>query len=164
MGSSQKGSFVTQTEHLLIALVRAMLYPVCARMPVMRDRAEKTARIVTACAFCLLIGACNSVTVRETTLSTRQRVAMVSSPGDGISPPTNVVLFEERPGRYTPIAAGFAQAPVTSFLQGAGAGIALGIGAHGTKTKVSVQGTSSARSTGGTATGGTGTGGSVALP
>ncbi len=89
---------------------------------------------------------------------------MVSSPGDGVSPPTNVVLFEERPGRYVPIAAGFAQAPVTSFLQGAGAGIALGIGTHGVKTKVSVQGTSSASSTGGTATGGTGTGGSVTLP
>jgi len=55
---------------------------------------------------------------------------------------------------------------VTAFLTGAGAGIALGIGAHGVKTRVttSVQGTSSAQSTGGSATGGTGTGGSVTLP
>jgi hypothetical protein len=130
----------------------------------MKDKTTKISQVATACAFCVLTTGCNGVTVRETTLSTRQRVAMVSSPGDGITPPTNVVLFEERPGRYVPIAAGFAQAPVTSFLQGAGAGIALGIGAHGVKTKVSVQGTSSAQSTGGTATGGTGTGGSVTLP
>jgi hypothetical protein len=130
----------------------------------MKHKPTKISQVVTACALCILAGACNAVSVRETTLSTRQRVAMVSTPGDGVTPPTNVVLFEQRPGRYVPIAAGFAQAPVTSFLQGAGAGIAVGIGAYGAKTKVSVQGTSSASSTGGTAIGGTGTGGSVTLP
>lgn len=130
----------------------------------MPGKANATPQVVTACILCIIVSACNSLTVRESALSTRQRIAMVSSPGDGVSPPTNVVLFEERPGRYVPIAAGFAQAPVTSFLQGAGAGIALGIGAHGTKTRVSVQGTSAAQSSGGSATGGTGTGGSVTTP
>jgi hypothetical protein len=120
--------------------------------------------IAVVCSLGCLMSGCNSMTVRESVLSTNQRVAMVSNPGDGVTPPTNVVLFEDRPGRYTPVAAGFAQAPVTAFLNGAGAGIALGIGTHGTKTRVNVQGTSSARSTGGTATGGTGTGGSVTLP
>ena len=120
--------------------------------------------IAIVCALGLLVAGCNTMTVREAVLSTNQRVAMVSNPGDGVSPPTNVVLFEQRPGRYVPVAAGFAQAPVTAFLTGAGAGIALGIGAHGTRTRVNVQGTSSARATGGSATGGTGTGGSVTLP
>jgi hypothetical protein len=104
------------------------------------------------------------MTVRETVLSTNQRVAMVSAPGDGVTPPTNLVLFEQRPGRYVPVAAGFAQAPVSAFLEGAAGGIAIGIGAHGVKSKVTVQGTSSAQSAGGSATGGTGTGGSVTLP
>lgn len=132
----------------------------------MQGMAKSLSRMTTACVLCLFASACNTMTVRESTLSTRQRVAMVSSPGDGVSPPTSVVLFEDRPGRYVPVAAGFAQAPVTSFLAGAGAGIALGIGTHGVKTRVntSVQGTSSAQSTGGSATGGTGTGGSVTLP
>ena len=53
---------------------------------------------------------------------------MVSTPGDGVSPPTNVVLLEERRGRYVPVATGYAQAPVTAFLTGTGAGAALGIG------------------------------------
>ncbi|MBB3017154.1 hypothetical protein FHR70_000194 [Microvirga lupini] len=121
-------------------------------------------RIALVCALSLLAVACNTMTVRESVLSTNQRVAMVSNPGDGVTPPTNVVLFESRPGRYEPVAAGFAQAPVTAFVDQAGAGIALGIGAHGTRTKVNVQGTSSAQSAGGSATGGTGTGGSVTLP
>lgn len=119
---------------------------------------------VTACALCLLAAGCNNITVQESVLSTRQRVAMISSPGDGISPPTNVVLFEEHPGRYVPIAAGFTQAPVTAFLTGAGAGIALGIGASGVKTKVQGVSSAASHSSGGSATGGTGTGGSVTLP
>ncbi len=119
-------------------------------------------RVAIVCALVLMVAGCNTMTVRETVLSTNQRIAMVSNPGDGVSPPTNVVLFERRPGRYTPVAAGFAHAPVTAFLTGAG--VALGIGAHGTRTRVNVQGTSSARATGGSATGETGTGGSVTLP
>ncbi len=132
----------------------------------MQPDAPLKPRIAFMCALGLSLAGCNSMTVRETVLSTNQRVAMVSNPGDGVSPPTNLVLFEARPGRYVPVAAGFAQAPVTAFLTGTGAGIALGIGAHGNGTKVttSVQGTSSARSAGGTATGGTATGGSVTLP
>ncbi|KFG66822.1 hypothetical protein [Microvirga sp. BSC39] len=130
----------------------------------MPAEAPPKSRIAAVCLLGFLVSACNTMTVRESVLSTNQRVAMVSNPGDGVTPPTNVVLLEERPGRYTPVAAGFAQAPVTAFLNGAGAGVALGIGAHGTKTRVSVQGTSSARSTGGSATGGTGTGGSVTMP
>lgn len=124
--------------------------------------ANSISRTITACALCLIAAGCNSITVQESVLSTRQRVAMVSTPGDGVSPPTNVVLFEERPGRYVPVAAGFTQAPVTAFLTGAGAGIALGIGASGVKTKV--QGVSSAQSAGGSATGGSATGGSVTTP
>ncbi|KLK94257.1 hypothetical protein AA309_04695 [Microvirga vignae] len=127
----------------------------------MRDKAKLKPRIAAACALCFLATGCNSMTVRESVLSTNQRVAMVSAPGDGVTPPTNLVLFEERPGRYVPVAAGFAQAPVTAFLEGAGAGIATGIGLHGVKSKVTVQGTSQA--TGGSATGGTGTGGSVTV-
>lgn len=132
----------------------------------MQNKQSSTMRMAAMGALCFLATGCNTMTVREGTLSTRQRIAMVSNPGDGVTPPTNVVLFEERPGRYVPIAAGFAQGPVTAFLTGAGAGIALGIGTHGTRTRIntSVQGTSSAQSTGGSATGGTATGGSVTIP
>jgi hypothetical protein len=130
----------------------------------MHDQAKSRWRIVAICTLSLAVSACNTMSVRETVLSTNQRVAMVSAPGDGLTPPTNLVLFEQRPGRYVPVAAGFAQAPVTAFLEGAGAGIAIGIGTHGVKSKVTVQGTSSAQSTGGSATGGTGNGGSVTVP
>lgn len=123
-------------------------------------------RLAALCALSLFAAGCNTMTVRESVLSTNQRVAMVSNPGDGVTPPTNLVLFEEQPGRYVPVAAGFAQAPTTAFLTGAGAGIAMGIGLHSARTKVNtiVQGTSSARSMGGSATGGTATGGSVTIP
>ena len=123
-------------------------------------------QIIAVVVVSVAVAGCNTMTVREGVLSTRQRVAMVSSPGDGITPPTNLVLFEDRPGRYVPVAAGFAEAPATAFLTGAGAGIAVGLGVRGTRSRVNtvVQGTSSAQSTGGSATGGTATGGSVTLP
>jgi hypothetical protein len=128
-------------------------------------------RVTALAGLTLLTAGCNSITVREGVLSTNQRIAMVSSPGDGVSPPANLVLFEDRPGRYVPVAAGFAQAPATAFLTGAGAGIAVGIGLHGARSRVNtlVQGASSAQAaggsaTGGTATGGIATGGSVTLP
>jgi hypothetical protein len=111
----------------------------------------------------LLVAGCNTITVRETVLSTNQRVAMVSAPGDGITPPTNVVLLEQQRGRYTPVATGFAQAPVTAFVAGAGAGIALGAGnyAAGRATRpsnISVVGSSAQ---GGAAQGGSAQGGAV---
>jgi hypothetical protein len=123
-------------------------------------------RIVGICALGFLAAGCNTTTVRESVLSTNQRVAMVSNPGDGVTPPTNLVLFEDRPGRYVPVAAGFAEPPATAFLTGAGAGIATGIGLYGARSRVNtvVQGTSAARATGGTGNGGTGNGGSVTLP
>ena len=117
-------------------------------------------------AFSLLGAGCNSMTVREGVLSTNQRVAVVSTPGDGFSPPTSLVLLENRPGRFVPVATGFAPPPVTSFLAGAGAGIALGVGTYGAarvaRPVVSnvVQG-GSALATGGSATGGSATGGSA---
>lgn len=132
----------------------------------MQKRAMLNYRTVAVVGAALLTANCTTMTVRESVLSTRQRVAMVSHPGDGISPPTNLVLFEERPGRYVPVAAGFAQAPVTAFLTGAGAGIALGIGAHGARSRVNtvVQNTGSSSATGGSAAGGNATGGSVISP
>lgn len=76
----------------------------------------------------LILAGCNTMQIHETALSTNQRVAMVSTTGDGITPPTNLVLYEDRPGSYVPVTAGFAAAPVTAFLTGAGAGIAVGAG------------------------------------
>jgi len=120
--------------------------------------------IVILSALAFLTG-CNTMTVREGVLSTNQRVAMVSSPGDGISPPTSVVLFEHRRGRYVPVATGFGQAPVPAFLTGAGAGIAVGLGAYAGRARNNVsnvfQGSASSQATGGSATGGTATGGSA---
>lgn len=75
-----------------------------------------------------LLAGCSQMTVHETVLSTNQRLVMVSSPGDGISPPTNVVLLEETPGRLSPVATGFGTAPVPALLTGAVAGIAVGAG------------------------------------
>ena len=91
----------------------------------MRANTMPRCRVIVLVALTFLSAGCNTITVRESVLSTNQRVAMVSSPGDGVSPPTSLVLFEERRGRYVPVAAGFAQAPVTAFLTGTGAGIAL---------------------------------------
>src|SRR3954453_20253607 len=82
-------------------------------------------------ALSLTLAGCNILTVREGVLSTNQRVAMVSSPGDGISPPTNVVLFEDKSGKYVPVSTGYAPAPVTALVAGAGAGIAIGAGTYG---------------------------------
>lgn len=121
--------------------------------------------IVAIAGLSVLTSACNGLTVQEAALSTRQRIAMVSSAGDGVSPPTTLVLMEDRPGRYVPIATGFAQAPVTAFVAGAGAGIALGIGTYGAgragRTTVNsvIQASPSSHSTGGSATGGSATGG-----
>ena len=128
----------------------------------------------------LLLAGCNTMTVRETVLSTNQRVAMVSNPGDGVTPPTNLVLLEGKPGHFVPVAAGFGQAPATAILTGSAGGIAIGAGAYGAARVVRapvtnvVQGGASAQANGGnltstivggnslaTATGGTATGGSV---
>jgi hypothetical protein len=119
-------------------------------------------RIAALGALGLLTAGCNTVTVREELLSTNQRVAMVSSPGDGVSPPTSVVLFEHRRGQYVPVATGFTQAPVTAFFDGAGAGIALGAGVYGA-ARVAKPSTVSVVQSGGSATasGGSATGGSV---
>src|SRR5215218_1671065 len=53
---------------------------------------------------------------------------MVSTLATGWSPPTNAVFYEGRRGQFVPVAAGFGQAPVPAFLNGAGAGIAIGLG------------------------------------
>jgi predicted small secreted protein len=77
----------------------------------------------------LLVAGCNHVAVGEGVLSTGQKVAMVSTPGDSVSPPSTAVLYQPRPGaQYVPVAAGFGQAPLTAFVTGAGAGIAIGAG------------------------------------
>lgn len=118
-------------------------------------------RLVLLVGLCAALAGCNTLTVREGVLSTNQRVAMVSNPGDGVTPPTNVVLLEKHPGRFSPIATGFAQAPVTAFVAGAGSGIALGVGNYAAgrairPSTISVVGSSAA---GGSATGGSATGG-----
>jgi hypothetical protein len=79
----------------------------------------------------VLVAGCAQVTVSEAVLSTNQKVAMVSTPGDSVSPPTNLVLLADRHGQYAPVATGFGQAPVPAFLAGAGAGIAVGAGIYG---------------------------------
>jgi len=79
----------------------------------------------------VLVAGCAQVNVSEAVLSTNQKVAMVSTPGDSISPPTNLVLLSDRHGQYAPVATGFGQAPVPAFLSGAGAGIAVGAGIYG---------------------------------
>jgi hypothetical protein len=79
----------------------------------------------------VLVAGCAQINVSETVLSTDQKVAMVSTPGDSVSPPTNLVLLSDRDGRYVPVATGFGQAPVPAFLAGAGAGIAVGAGILG---------------------------------
>src|SRR5215210_4399277 len=85
-------------------------------------------RFTAMCVLGLALAGCNTVTVNEGVLSTNQRVALVSSPGDGVTPPTAVVFFEDRRGQFTPVASGFAQAPVTAVVSGLGAGIAVGTG------------------------------------
>lgn len=79
----------------------------------------------------VLVAGCAQVNVSEAVLSTNQKVAMVSTPGDSVSPPTNLVLLSDRHGQYTPVATGFGQAPVPAFLSGAGAGVAVGAGIYG---------------------------------
>jgi hypothetical protein len=81
----------------------------------------------------VLVAGCAQVQVNvsEAVLSTNQKVAMVSTPGDSVSPPTNLVLLSDRHGQYTPVATGFGQAPVPAFLSGAGAGVAVGAGIYG---------------------------------
>jgi hypothetical protein len=74
----------------------------------------------------VVLGGCNGLTVREATLSNQQKVAMVSTAGDGVSPPATLVLLESERGQYAPVSTGFAQAPVTAALAGAGAGVAIG--------------------------------------
>jgi len=78
----------------------------------------------------VLIAGCAQVRVSEAVLSTNQKVAMVSTPGDSVSPPTNLVLLADRHGQYAPVATGFGQAPIPAFLAGAGAGIAIGAGTY----------------------------------
>ena len=101
----------------------------------------------------LLIASCNTLTVRETVLSTSQKIATVSNPGDGVTPPTTLVLLENGTGQYVPVSTGFAQAPITAFVAGAGSGIAIGTGlasARPAVTNVSqVQSGSSAQATDG---------------
>ena len=93
---------------------------------------------VAVSALGLVLAGCNTMTVREATLSTSQRVAMVSSPGDGASPPTNLVLLEGPTGQYVPVSTGFAQAPATAFIAGAGAGIAIAAGQYGAAKSLSL--------------------------
>jgi hypothetical protein len=79
----------------------------------------------------VLVAGCAQINVSEAVLSTNQKVAMVSTPGDSVSPPTNLVLLADRHGQYAPVATGFGQAPVPAFLAGAGGGIAVGAGIYG---------------------------------
>lgn len=117
-------------------------------------------RVTVACLTCLALASCNSLTVREATLSNSQEVAMVSTPGDGVSPPTNLVLMKDARGRFVPISTGYAQAPVTALLAGALAGAAVGGGMAGAaalrrpdSTGVSVTALGGSGGTGGIATG-----------
>lgn len=118
-------------------------------------------RLLVLSAVCIALAGCNTLTVREGVLSTNQRVAMVSNPGDGVSPPTSLVLVETHPGRFSPVATGFGQAPVTAFVAGAGAGIALGAGTYaaGRAIRPSTIAVTGASAAGGSATGGSATGG-----
>ena len=61
---------------------------------------------------------------------------MVSTPGNSVSPPANLVLLSDRGGPYLPVATGFGPAPVPALLNGAGAGIALGAGIAGARPPV----------------------------
>jgi hypothetical protein len=91
-------------------------------------RADRIIKLTGAVLVGLSLTACNHLSVQEAVLSTKQRVAMVSTSGDGVSPPTNAVFYEGRRGQFVPVATGFGQAPVPAFLNGAGAGIAIGLG------------------------------------
>jgi hypothetical protein len=85
---------------------------------------------IAAFAACgVLLSGC--LTTEETVLSTNQKVAMVYSPGDSISPPANLVLLANRNGQYYPVATGFGQAPIPAALNGAVAGAAVGAGIYG---------------------------------
>ena len=101
----------------------------------------------------VLIAGCAQVRVSEAVLSTNQKVAMVSTPGNSVSPPTNLVLLADRHGQYAPIATGFGQAPIPAFLAGAGAGIAVGAGTYAAAKVAKPQVTNiSSSNTGGTST------------
>jgi hypothetical protein len=91
-------------------------------------RIDRSVKLTAAAFFGLSLTACNQLHVQEAVLSTKQRVAMVSTSGDGVSPPTNAVFYEGKRGYFVPVATGFGQAPVPAFLNGAGAGVAVGIG------------------------------------
>jgi hypothetical protein len=41
----------------------------------------------------MLVAGCAQVNVSEAVLSTNQKVAMVSTPGDSVSPPANLILL-----------------------------------------------------------------------
>jgi hypothetical protein len=111
------------------------------------------------CVAGALLAGCN--TIQEHTLSTRQRIVTINNAGDGVSPPTTVVLLERRRGVYEPIYGGHTAAPVTAFVAGAGAGIATGIGLASVRPSRTIvtQSGASARATGG-AGGAGGAGGS----
>src|SRR4029077_10936911 len=81
---------------------------------------------LAACGF--LVAGCAQINVSEAVLSTNQKVAMVSTPGDSVSPPANLVLLANPHGQYVPVATGFGPAPVPALLNGAGAGAAIGEG------------------------------------
>jgi hypothetical protein len=85
-------------------------------------------RTLGIAALCTVLGGCTAINVRETTLSTNQKVAIVSSPGDGVSPPSSTVLVASRHGQFVPVSTGYAQAPVTAALSGAVGGMAIGAG------------------------------------
>lgn len=112
----------------------------------------------------LFLCACNGLTVREATLSNNQTVAMVSTPGDGVSPPTNVVLIKDRHGNFVPVSTGYAQAPVTALFAGAMAGVAVGgglAGAAALRKPDNVNAFSSGSTSFSTSSGGTAIGGSA---
>jgi hypothetical protein len=79
----------------------------------------------------MLVAGCAQINVSEAVLSTNQKVAMVSTPGDSVSPPANLVLLANPHGQYVPVATGFGPAPVPALLNGAGAGAAIGAGIYG---------------------------------
>lgn len=77
------------------------------------------------------LAGCSSLMVEEAYLSSNQRVAVVTSRGDGIAPPTTMVLLEGQPGKYStlqPVATGFGQAPITAAVAGIGAATAGAVG------------------------------------
>lgn len=76
----------------------------------------------------LLLAGCNHMVVEENVGPGDRRIATIYNGGDGITPQTNIVFFEHRPGHFVPVYTAFSDGPVTSLLTGAGGAIAAAVG------------------------------------